>query len=113
LGVRIDGQPATTKAPAASASATATPPRRGPGRPPKNRDAVVVVGKSDDKSPDLPTLLTKIAADAKRPLKISDFVSLARSSGYKTAARDFGNMVYQALLKLCKKNVLSKNDDRD
>lgn len=72
-----------------------------------------MVGKKKSASTDgdLPTLLTQIAADARKPLKIADFVELARKSGYQSDANDFPNMVYQSLRKLVKRGVLEKDQD--
>lgn len=65
----------------------------------------------DSKSVDLPTLLETIAQQTNRPLIIAEFVKLAREAGYSTRAKDFSNMVYQAVLKLTKKGTFKKNDE--
>jgi hypothetical protein len=44
-----------------------------------------------------------------RPLKLAEFVPLVREAGYTTKAKDFSNMVYQALLKLVRRGTLKKN----
>jgi hypothetical protein len=81
------------------------------------KTGITVIGKGvprktdDGKQPDLPTLLAQIAAEQQRPLKIADFVSLARAAGYQTDAKDFPNMVYQALLKLVKRGILEKDQE--
>lgn len=83
----------------------------------KGGNSITVIGKGtprkavDGDKPDLPTLLERIAAEQKRPLKIADFVALARQAGYQTEAKDFPNMVYQALLKLVKRGVLEKDQE--
>ena len=59
---------------------------------------------------DLPTVLAQIAARSK-PLALADFVALSRQAGYVSEAKDYPNMVYQALLKLVKKGVLRKDAD--
>jgi ribosomal protein S20 len=56
----------------------------------------------------LPALLRKIAAKSK-PLTLPEFVFLSRQAGYASEARDYPNMVYQALLKLVRKGVLIKD----
>ena len=91
------------------------PKRRG--RPPKVKDGTAVtaaptgVSTEDGKSVDLPTLLVTLAQDVNKPLLLPDFVTLAREAGYTTKAKDFSNMVYQAVLKLVKKGVFKKNDE--
>jgi ribosomal protein S20 len=40
---------------------------------------------------------------------LSEFVASAQRAGYVSEARDFSNMVYQAILKLVKKGVLTKD----
>ena len=108
----VEAAPAVKTAPTQASDA----PRRG--RPPKNKSIVVSnkrkTAEDDDaeKAPDLPTLLTQIAAEAKRSLTIKDFVGLAREACHKSEAQNFSNMLYQSLLKLCRKNVLAKNYDR-
>jgi hypothetical protein len=79
-------------------------------RTPKAK-TITVVGRTGEKGADLPTLLTQIAASSPKPLKIADFVSAVRATGYQSEAEDFPNMVYQALLKLCKRGVLEKDKD--
>lgn len=91
-------------------AATATPRRVAQTRTQKQPKSITVVGRND-KQPDLPTLLTQIAANSPKPLKIADFVSAVRATGYQSEAEDFPNMVYQALLKLVKRGVLEKDKD--
>lgn len=57
----------------------------------------------------LPDLLARLAAEQKEPLRIADFVALARQSGYRSDAEVFPNLVYHALLKLVKAGVLMKD----
>jgi hypothetical protein len=57
----------------------------------------------------LPNLLARLAAEQREPLRIADFVALARQSGYRSDAEDFPNLVYHALLKLVKAGVLMKD----
>jgi hypothetical protein len=66
-------------------------------------------GSGDGKTADLPTLLETISQQVNKPLKHMDFVTLVREAGYTTKAKDFSNMVYQALLKLVKRGTLKKN----
>ena len=66
-------------------------------------------GGGDGKTADLPTLLETISQQMNKPLKLADFVTLVREAGYTTEAKDFSNMVYQALLKLVKRGTLKKN----
>jgi hypothetical protein len=98
-----------------SAVPTGDAPRRR-GRPPgsgkKDTVSITVIGKQaakEESQKDLPSLLTHIAETENRPLKLADFVQLARRAGYNTTAKDFPNMVYQALLKLVKRKVLEKD----
>lgn len=60
---------------------------------------------------DLPAILTTSATEHQQPLRIADFVRLARQAGYITGAKDFPNMVYQAILKLVRRGVLRKDRD--
>jgi len=69
------------------------------------------VPAGDGKTIDLPTLLETIGQNLNKPLALADFVTLVRESGYTTKAKDFSNMVYQALLKLVKRGKFKKNDD--
>lgn len=66
-------------------------------------------GGEDGKTVDLPTLLETISQQVNKPLKQADFVTLVREAGYTTKAKDFSNMVYQALLKLVRRGTLKKN----
>jgi hypothetical protein len=70
--------------------------------------AVGSEGECDVNRADLPTLLAKIAAKSK-PLTVAEFVALSRHAGYASEARDYPNMVYQALLNLVRKGVLIKD----
>jgi TolA-binding protein len=67
------------------------------------------VQTDDGKVMDLPTLLETIGQQVNKPLMLPDFVTLVRKAGYNTKAKDFSNMVYQALLKLCKRGKFEKN----
>ena len=69
------------------------------------------VPAGDGKTIDLPTLLETIGQNLNKPLALADFVTLVRESGYTTKAKDFSNMVYQALLKLVKRGKFKKNDE--
>ena len=92
-------------------------PKRG--RPPGSRKeaGITVIGRQSTAGTgtgewkDLPSLLSHIAETQNRPLKLADFVQLARSAGYNTQAKDFPNMVYQSLLKLVKRGVLEKDQE--
>lgn len=77
----------------------------------RGRPKKVQVTTDDGKQMDLPHLLETIAQEVGRPLKQSDFVTLVREAGYKSQAKDFSNMIYQALLKLVKRGVLEKDSD--
>lgn len=76
---------------------------------PKQVKAGVPAG--DGKTVDLPTLLETIGQQVNKPLTLADFVTMVRQAGYETKAKDFSNMVYQALLKLCKRGKFKKNDE--
>ncbi len=114
---------ATTAAPAASkgkrgrpkgsknkATTTATKGRRG--RPRKNAtpetDVKVQVDGSDK---ELPDLLTAIAQEVGKPMRLPDYLAVVLASGYQSEAKDKSNMVYQALNKLVKRGTLVKNPD--
>jgi hypothetical protein len=68
-----------------------------------------LAGGGDGKTADLPTLLETISQQVNRPLKLAELVTLVREAGYTTEAKDFSNMVYQALLKLVRRGTLTKN----
>ena len=74
---------------------------RGPGRP--TQDSTV---------PPLSALLTSIAQHKKKTLTHAEFVQLSREAGYDTKSDNYSGMVYQSLMKLVDKGVLSKNQDR-
>lgn len=93
----------------ANGNVLTAPRRRGRPKGAKNKPKEVVEG--DDKSIDLPTLLETISQQVSRPLTCADFVTLVRESGYKTKAKDFSNMIYQALLKLIKRGKFKKNEE--
>ena len=95
--------PVATQAPAQTQEA---PKKRGR---PKTVKTEATTGEG--KSVDLPTLLETIGQNVSRPLTQAEFVTLCRESGYTTKAKDFSNMVYQALLKLVKKGKFKKNDE--
>lgn len=108
--VTVTAAPATqakTAAPAQTAPVAATKKR---GRP-KQTGAKAGVPTGDGKTIDLPTLLETIGQNLNKPLALPDFVTLVRESGYSTKAKDFSNMVYQALLKLVKRGKFKKNDE--
>jgi hypothetical protein len=96
----------TTTTTAAAVAQTDAPKRRG--RPAKVKAGI---STDDGKSIDLPTLLVSLAQNVNKPLLLADFVTLAREAGYTTKAKDFSNMVYQAVLKLVKKGLFKKNDE--
>lgn len=107
-------------APVASPATNGVAKRRGRPKGSKNvrkdktlvlADGQVVEQGDDGKSIDLPSLLETIAQQVDRPLLLADFVTLAREAGYTTKAKDFSNMVYQAVLKLVKKGLFKKNDE--
>lgn len=102
--------PATATATAVPAQA---PVKRGrpkaAAKPKTGQKAGVPAG--DGKTIDLPTLLETIGQNLNKPLALADFVTLVRESGYTTKAKDFSNMVYQALLKLVKRGKFKKNDE--
>jgi hypothetical protein len=60
---------------------------------------------------ELPDLLTTIAQEVGKPMKLPDFLSVVLSSGYQSDAKDKSNMVYQALNKLVKRGTLKKDPD--
>lgn len=98
-------KPAAPKAPVGDA-----PKKRGRPKGSKNKPKEAMT--SDEGKPvDLPTLLETIGQEVNKPLTCADFVTLVRESGYKTKAKDFSNMVYQALLKLVKRGTFKKNEE--
>lgn len=78
--------------------------KRGRGRPRKTEG-------DDEKSMSLGSLLMTIAQESESPLTSADFVTKARAAGYKTKSDNFGNMVYQALVKLVKDGKFRKNSE--
>jgi hypothetical protein len=103
------GRPPKQKAEAATAAPVdgqPAPKRRG--RPPKNPNAVVA---PKEKRIELPALLETIIQSHGKPMKHEELVVAARNAGYKTAAKDFSNMVYQCLVKLVKKGTLNKANE--
>ena len=102
VSVKAAVKPTTT----AVVAQTDAPKKRG--RPAKVKAGIVT---DDGKSIDLPTLLVSLAQNVNKPLLLADFVTLAREAGYTTKAKDFSNMVYQAVLKLVKKGLFKKNDE--
>lgn len=109
---------AATATPVATAPAQAhAPAKRGRGRPKgsKNKNGngrkrgAGGLQTQDGKKMDLPTLLETISQQVGKPLKMADFVTLARQAGYKTDAKDFNNMVYQCLTKLVKRGRFRKD----
>lgn len=100
--------------PKAEPAAGDAPKKRGRPKGSKNKPKVAgdVAGDGGDgKSLDLPTMLETIGEQVNKPLTVADFVTLVREGGYTTKAKDFPNMVYQALLKLCKKGTFKKNEE--
>lgn len=84
----------------------AAPKRRG--RPPKNPQAVA---QPKEKRIELPGLLETIIQSHGKPMKHEELVVAAHNAGYKSDAKDFSNMVYQALLKMVKKGTLNKANE--
>lgn len=115
----IDEEVAAAVTATTANAVTADRPRRG--RPPgsgKKETGITVIGRqqtvkenTSGEWKDLPTLLSHIAETQNRPLKLADFVQLARAAGYTSDAKDFPNMVYQSLLKLVKRGVLEKDQE--
>jgi hypothetical protein len=90
-------------------------PRKRRGRPPgsgkkTNSDGAAADGEQSEGRTSLPALLTKIGQASGKPLKIADFVTKARESGYKSKG-DFSNMVYQALLKLVRNGTFTRDEE--
>lgn len=92
---------------------TDAPKKRGRPKGSKNKpkEAATGIANGDGKPIDLPTLLETIGQQVNKPLVLADFVTLVRESGYTTKAKDFPNMVYQALHKLVKRGSFSKNEE--
>lgn len=59
----------------------------------------------------LPVLLTKLATEAQKPLKLAELTDMALAAGYESKATDFSNMVMQSLTKLVKEGVLVKDNE--
>lgn len=95
------------------AATPAQPQAKPKGRPAQVKSpALAPAGGEDGKTVDLPTLLATISQQVNKPLKQADFVTLVREAGYTTKAKDFSNMVYQALLKLVRRGTLTKNTEK-
>jgi hypothetical protein len=100
--------PTAVTAPVTATEVTA-PKKKG--RPKATATVKAGVPAGDGKTIDLPTLLETIGQNLNKPLALADFVTLVRETGYTTKAKDFSNMVYQALLKLVKRGKFKKNDE--
>lgn len=100
----------TPKTTPKSTPSTDAPKKRGRPKGSKNKPKEATAG-GEGKSLDLPTLLETIGQSVDKPLVLSDFVTLVREAGYTTKAKDFSNMVYQALLKLVKRGSFKKNEE--
>lgn len=115
LGVAaVAAKPVAAEKPAAPKATPATtdaPKKRGRPKGSKNKPKETMTTDDDGKSADLPTLLETIGQEVNKPLTCADFVTLVREAGYKTKAKDFSNMVYQALLKLVKRGTFKKNEE--
>jgi hypothetical protein len=99
-----------------TAPADGQPRKRG--RPPgsKNKPKEATQGgegeaAQDGKTPDLPTLLVTFGQQINKPMSNADYVKLVLEAGYKSEAKDFSNMVYQALQKLVKRGTFKKNEE--
>lgn len=94
------------------AATTGDAPKRR-GRPLGSKNGPKVAqDKGDGKRLDLPTLLETIGSQLGKPTKLDDIVVAVREAGYSSKAKNFSNMVYQAMLKLVHQGIFTKNEDR-
>lgn len=103
------------KAPKAPKSPPADGQKRGRGRPPgsknkpKDGSAPATSSETAEKPMKLPELLMTFLSEVNKPLRLSDFVTMAREAGYKSKAKKFENVVYQTLHKLVEAGVLKRD----
>lgn len=109
-GVAAVAAPEAPKPAAAGQQKAATKKTTKAAAAPKAADRAGVP-TDDGKVMDLPTLLETIGQQVNKPLQLADFVTLVREAGYTTKAKDFTNMVYQALLKLVKRGKFERNPE--
>jgi hypothetical protein len=61
----------------------------------------------------LPDLVAQLAAEQHKPLTLADLVALVRQAGFRTEAKDFPYMVYQAASKLVERGVLRRHKEHN
>ena len=91
----------------ALASPAPAPKKKKPGRPPgsKNKEGGQKSGRVS-----LGSILVDLAKQSgKKNMKLEDFVPGVLEAGYKSKSDNLSNMIYQALLKLVKEEVLTKD----
>jgi hypothetical protein len=66
---------------------------------------------SGGRQPSLESVLLGLVEASKNGLSMEEMVDKALKSGYKSNSQDFSNMVQQAVHRMMKKKVLTRNDD--
>lgn len=59
----------------------------------------------------LPDILESIGAQHNKAFKHEELAALVKATGYTSTSKNFSNMIYQCLQKLCKRNTFVKDPE--
>jgi hypothetical protein len=86
--------------------------KRGPGRPPtrQKREGEATTRRRPKNEQSLREVIVDVLGKSKNGLTFEQIVQASKQAGYKTSAKNFDNIVYQALHKLIKTEKLVSRD---
>ena len=96
---------------------TQTAPEAGQEQPkrksrPARRRRPTASAESNNKQMKLPAVLTAVGQEHKgKKMKYEELAKLVQAAGYESHSQNFNNMIYQALQKLCKRKVFTKDSE--
>lgn len=77
---------------------------------PARRRRPAAATETGNKQMKLPAVLTLVGKEHKgKRMKYEELAQLVKAAGYESNSSNFNNMIYQALQKLCKRKVFSKD----
>jgi hypothetical protein len=86
-------------------------PKKRPARSRRKRPAAAT-GESSNKQMRLPAVLTAVGQEHKgKRMKYEELAQMVKAAGYESNSQNFNNMIYQALQKLCKRKLFTKDPE--
>jgi len=79
---------------------------------PANKDRSQTIGQPQPsrlKDMQLPEILEAIGAQHNKAFKHEELTALVKATGYTSSSKNFSNMIYQCLQKLCKRGTFVKD----